>query len=391
MKEYDIAIAGGAMAGATLALALQQKSQGTIQIAVIEPFDANNQKHPGFDARSIALSIGTQQLLERFGLWSDISQVATEIKRIHVSEQGQWGLTDIDHHSYGVDALGYVVELADVGSVYHDKLSRLDGIDFYCPDSVKAITQSEQNNVIELSSGKSLACRLLVAADGAESTCCQLLNIEHSEYDFEQIAVIANITTEKPHQGQAFERFTNNGPLALLPMSGDRMSLVWCMSPSQASSLLALDEKSCIDKLQQQFGWRLGRIKQIGERASYPLILKRKESIVHHRFACVGNASQLLHPIAGQGFNLGIRDIASLVEELNVEDDVGGFISLSRFNQRRVNDRDSTIALTSGMVRLFSNQWLPLRIGRNAGLMAIDNIPLLKGPLLKRTMGLVKR
>ncbi|HAS24532.1 MAG TPA: 2-octaprenyl-6-methoxyphenyl hydroxylase, partial [Vibrio sp.] len=212
------------------------------------------------------------------------------------------------------------------------------------------------------------------------------------EHDFEQVAVIANIVASEPHQGRAFERFTHHGPVALLPMSDNRLSLVWCLSPEQAQQVTALSDDEFLEQLQKDFGWRLGRLDKVGKRASYPLILRHRQQNISHRFAIVGNAAQTLHPIAGQGFNLGIRDVASLAEELcNQLDDVGRYNGLVNFRKRREQDRDTTITLTSSLVHLFSNDFLTARIGRNLGLAVIDNLPPLKGPLLRHTLGLVER
>ncbi|MBA5763857.1 2-octaprenyl-6-methoxyphenyl hydroxylase [Vibrio sp. 404] len=392
MKQFDVVIAGGAMAGMTLALALDSLSQGKVSIAIVEPFQVDHQSHPGFDSRSIALSYGTVQILSKLNLWQDIAPIATAIKHIHVSDRLHAGMTDIDHKDLSTDALGYVVELADVGRVYHQKIAQSESISLFCPDSVSQIERTQTHNVITLNSGQQLHGKLLVAADGAVSSCCDLLGIELKQHDFEQVAVIANIRTQQAHQGRAFERFTEQGPVALLPMSDDRMSLVWCLRPESAQQVLELDDQAFLSQLQEVFGWRLGQLTQVGSRASYPLLLRYREHNTSHRFAIVGNAAQTLHPIAGQGFNLGIRDVASLAEEIAGSlEDVGAYSVLSAFKQRRQDDRINTIAMTSSLVHLFSNDYLSMRIGRNLGLALMDNIPALKTPLLQRTLGLVAR
>ena len=175
-------------------------------------------------------------------------------------------------------------------------------------------------------------------------------------------------------------------------MSDNRLSLVWCLPPEQAQQVTALSDDEFLEQLQKDFGWRLGRLDKVGKRASYPLILRHRQQNISHRFAIVGNAAQTLHPIAGQGFNLGIRDVASLAEELcNQLDDVGRYTGLVNFRKRREQDRDTTITLTSSLVHLFSNDFMTARIGRNLGLAVIDNLPSLKGPLLRHTLGLVDR
>ncbi|MEZ8735610.1 2-octaprenyl-6-methoxyphenyl hydroxylase [Vibrio sp. 10N.286.49.E11] len=392
MAQYDVVIAGGAMAGATLALALNHLSQGSLSIAVVEPYQVDHQAHPRFDSRSIALSYGTVQILDSLRLWQSIAPVATPIKDIHVSDRGHAGMTDIYSEELAVDALGYVVELADVGRIYQQKLESEAAITMLCPESVSKVEREEALTTIELTSGQTVTTKLLVAADGAISTCCQQLNISLSEHDFEQVAVIANIVASEPHQGRAFERFTHHGPVALLPMSDNRLSLVWCLTPEQAQKVMTLNDNEFLEQLQNDFGWRLGRLEKVGKRASYPLILRHRQQNISHRFAIVGNAAQTLHPIAGQGFNLGIRDVASLAEELCTQlDDVGRYRGLVNFRKRREQDRDATITLTSSLVHLFSNDYMTARIGRNLGLAVIDNLPPLKGPLLRHTLGLVER
>ncbi|HCG6643768.1 2-octaprenyl-6-methoxyphenyl hydroxylase [Vibrio parahaemolyticus] len=392
MKQYDVVIAGGAMAGATLALAIEHLSRGALRVAVVEPFKAQSDQHPGFDSRSIALSYGTVNLLRHLELWSAIEPFTTPIEHIHVSDRSHAGMTDITKHDVGVEALGYVVELADVGRVYQELLTHSTAIDLYCPDSAKHITRTQENVTIELASGELLNAKLLVAADGAVSQCCQQIGLELSEHDFDQVAVIANIVTQEPHQGRAFERFTENGPVALLPMSDNRMSLVWCLRPDEAQIVMELSESEFLERLQQDFGWRLGAMQKVGLRASYPLLLRHRKQNISHRFAIVGNAAQTLHPIAGQGFNLGIRDVVTLAEELVKQgEDVGRYQGLIRFSQRREADRNETIWLTSSLVHVFSNDLLAMRIGRNTALAAMDNLSIFKQPLLRHTLGLVKR
>lgn len=392
MKQFDVVIAGGAMAGATLALALNKLSDEKLSIAVVEPFVVDHQAHPGFDSRSIALSYGTVKILEKLGLWASVSSVATAIQHIHVSDRSHAGMTNITSEELQVDALGYVVELAHVGQIYQQKMQQADNITLLCPNSVKRVERDQDNVTIQLDDDSLIQARLLVAADGAISTCCEQIGLALTEHDFEQVAVIANISVSDRHQGRAFERFTANGPVALLPMSDNRMSLVWCLPPEDAQHILNLDDEHFLESLQQAFGWRLGKLTKVGQRASYPLLLRYREQNTSHRFAIVGNAAQTLHPIAGQGFNLGIRDVASLAEEVVTHiDDPGQFKGLMQFSQRRERDRKTTVALTSSLVHLFSNDALTLRIGRNLGLMAMENCSPLKTPLLRRTLGLVER
>ncbi|AXY00296.1 2-octaprenyl-6-methoxyphenyl hydroxylase [Vibrio alfacsensis] len=392
MMQYDVVIAGGAMAGATLALAIEHLSKGTLNIAVVEPFKVQSEGHPGFDSRSIALSYGTVNILRHLKLWPAIEPHATPIEHIHVSDRSHAGMTDITKQDVGIEALGYVVELADVGRVYQGLFEHSQSITQFCPNSVASVEREQDKVHIELSGGEKLEAKLLVAADGAVSQCCQQIGLELSEHDFDQVAVIANIVTQEPHQGRAFERFTPNGPVALLPMSDNRMSLVWCLRPEEAKRVMALPDGEFLERLQNDFGWRLGAMKKVGQRASYPLLLRHRKQNISHRVAIVGNAAQTLHPIAGQGFNLGIRDVASLAEEIVKQiDDVGRYQGLMRFSVRRESDRQETIWLTSSLVHIFSNDLPAMRIGRNFALATMDNLSTFKQPLLRHTLGIVKR
>ncbi|AUI86980.1 2-octaprenyl-6-methoxyphenyl hydroxylase [Vibrio azureus] len=392
MTQYDVVIAGGAMAGATLALALDHLSEGSLTIAVVEPFKAQSGQHPGFDSRSIALSYGTINILRQLQLWSELEPYATSIERIHVSDRTHAGMTEITKQEVGVEALGYVVELADVGKIYQKLLAERNNISLFCPDSVMKIHREQDNVNIELESGECLEAKLLVAADGAVSQCCQQIGMTYTEHDFNQMAIIANVVTNEAHCGQAFERFTEHGPIALLPMSNNRMSLVWCLRPDEARSIIKLSDAEFLQRLQNDFGWRLGHIHKIGQRAHYPLLLRHRQQNISHRFAIIGNAAQTLHPIAGQGFNLGIRDVASLAEEIiKQRHDAGCFKGLMRFHQRREKDRNDTIWLTSSLVHTFSNDLPAMRIGRNFALATMDNLSVFKQPLIRQTLGVVTR
>ncbi|WP_353497156.1 2-octaprenyl-6-methoxyphenyl hydroxylase [Vibrio sp. CB1-14] len=395
-KKYDVVIAGGAMAGATLAMALDTSFDHALNIAVVESFAQDNAAHPGFDARSIALSHGTVEILKGYGLWHVIEDHATPITHIHVSDRGHAGMTDFYADKEGLDAMGYVVELAEIGRRFNNELAKREHIDLFCPYSVSEVVQHQQAVTVDIRSPQDetlqLEAKLVVAADGADSAICQAVGLEQHTQDFEQVAVIANVLTSEAPSGRAFERFTEHGPLALLPMSQSRSSLVWCMPPEQAKSVQALPDNEFLDALQEAFGWRLGRFVRVGSVVSYPLLLRYRPQIVAHRVAAVGNAAQTLHPIAGQGFNLGIRDVATLVESLlENRKDVGDYANLTKFQAQRQTDRELTITMTSGLVRVFSNDLLTLKMARNLGLAMMDNFPRLKTPVFNRALGVVNR
>ncbi|WP_087023826.1 2-octaprenyl-6-methoxyphenyl hydroxylase [Thaumasiovibrio subtropicus] len=387
MKSFDVVIAGGAMAGATLALALA-KQNPALAIAVVEAVDGEQQAHPGYDARSIALASGSVQTLKQWGLWDGLQAQAEPIRHIHVSDRGHAGITRIDADEQGVDALGHVVELANVGQYYQQQLKSHAAITFYCPDVIASMSANDTGYQLTLSSGALCHARLVVAADGGHSSLSNQLKLTQHAHDFEQVALIANVTTAEPHGGRAFERFTENGPLAMLPMREGRSSLVWCLRPEQAAQMAALDDGAFLAALQRAFGWRLGALTQVGKRDCYPLLLRQRQSVIAHRAVVIGNAAQSLHPIAGQGFNLGLRDVAELVAQISASDDPGAPHVLQQYQANRQADRQATIALTSGLVALFSNCALPLVAGRNLGLMAMGQCRALQSPLVKHTMGI---
>lgn len=390
-----VMIVGGGMAGATLALAISKLSQGKVPVELIEARSPLDRRHPGFDARAIALSAGTSQQLENIGAWQALSGCATPITRIHVSDRGHAGFVNLQASDYRVPALGHVVELHEAGQRLFSLLQKAPGVRLHCPAKVVDVTRTQNDATLTLDSGATLTGQLLVAADGSLSGLARSCGIEWRRQDYDQIAVIANVTTSEPHQGRAFERFTPHGPLALLPMKQGRSALVWCHEENKQDQVDSWSETEFRRQLQLAFGWRLGAFTHIGERRSYSLRLLTANQHIHHRLALVGNAAQTLHPIAGQGFNLGLRDVMSLAETIvdavNKRQDPGSYAVLSRYQQRRQPDRQTTVAITDSLVRLFANRYTALEIGRNLGLMTMNNLPLLRDAFARRTLGWVER
>lgn len=383
------------MAGATLALAISHLTQGQLAVTLVEAREPESRTHPGFDGRAIALAEGTSQQLAAIDLWSALESCATPITHVHVSDRGHASFVSLDAADYGVSALGHVVELHDVGQRLFARLKQAPGITLRCPNTVAHVTRTQEQISVTLDSGDVLDADLLVAADGTRSKVAAACGMQWNSDDYQQVAVIANVSTELPHSGQAFERFTEHGPLALLPMSGGRCSLVWCHPFAQKSVVDGWSDVRFLSELQRAFGWRLGRFTQVGQRHSYPLQLQTASQHISHRLALVGNAAQTLHPIAGQGFNLGIRDVMSLAETVAAAwrsgQGVGDYATLHHYQQRRQPDVQATIGVTDGLVRLFANRYMSLTIGRNLGLLAMDHLPPLRNLLAERTLGWVKR
>lgn len=394
-KSFDVIINGGGMAGATLAWGLNAilGEEHALKIAIIEA-SVDDHSHAGFDARVIALSYGSRQILEQLGLWKDYESLVTPINKISITDRHHFGHTNILPEEHNVDNLGYVVELSDSGRLLTNKLSsnkNNKNITWFKPNSIKELTQNQDNVDVVLSDEQRISAKLIVAADGAFSKVRSLLNIDKKITQFNQSAIIANITTSAPHHGEAFERFTDQGPLAFLPMSQGRSSVVWSMNSQCVDEVMALNDGEFLARLQQAFGFRLGTLTKTGKRVSYPLIQNVANSHTHHRTALVGNAAQALHPIAGQGFNLGLRDVAALIHQISQavinKQDIGGHNVLSHYQKSRSDDQAQTINATSSLVSLFSNSYFPLVIARNAALQLSDCLTVLKKPVAEQMLG----
>lgn len=391
----SVIITGGGMAGATLALAISRLTDGRLPVHLVEARDPASDRHPGFDGRAIALSHGTCQHLQRLGIWPVLAEHVTAINGVHVSDQGHGGFTTLEAGDYDIDALGQVIELHDAGQGLFSLLRKAPGVTVHCPASVTDVDRSLALARVILDNGTTLEGQLLVAADGTRSPLASCCGIQWQQQAYQQIAVIANVSTALPHQGRAWERFTEQGPLAMLPMSGNRCSLVWCHPASRQQDIEQWSDEQFCQALQGAFGWRLGKITHAGVRHSYPLSLTRADRVVTHRLGLVGNAAQTLHPIAGQGFNLGIRDVVTLAEMLagawRQGQDIGSTALLADYQARRAADKDATIGVTDGLVRIFANHWAPLVVGRNLGLAAMEWFPPARDALAYRTLGWVAR
>ena len=387
-KQFDIVIIGGGMAGASCALGLKQSNK-QLSIAVIEANEVSADYHPSFDDRSIALAQQSVQYLKSINAFDCQAPFAAAIKKVTVSDRGHFGKTHINCQEYGHDALGYVVDVNPFGRSLHQQLTRTD-VSLFCPDTVAKLEYQSDFANITLSSGEQLSAKLVVIADGAHSQSRKLANIEFNTRAYQQAAIIANIEVAGGHHHHAFERFTEHGPMALLPMSNNRYSLVWCMEPEQIEHTMALEDDAFLAALQKAFGYCGGAFSKVGMRASYPLVYGKAESLSSHRTVLIGNAGHAIHPIAGQGFNLGLRDVQLLCDMAN-RDDLGDYAFTRYYSQTRSKDITTVMTLTDSLVRLFSNSSRLLALGRSIGLFSMDLFSSLKTPLAKQLMGQVKQ
>ncbi|RZD22085.1 2-octaprenyl-6-methoxyphenyl hydroxylase [Pseudoalteromonas sp. MEBiC 03485] len=387
-KQFDVVIIGGGMAGASCALGLKQSNK-QLSIAVIEANEVSADYHPSFDDRSIALAQQSVQYLKSINAFDCQAPFAAAIEKVTVSDRGHFGKTHIDCQEYGHDALGYVVEVNPFGRSLHQQLMRTD-VRLFCPDTVAKLEYQSDCANITLSSGEQLSAKLVVIADGAHSQSRKLANIEFNTRAYQQAAIIANIEVAGGHHHHAFERFTEYGPMALLPMSNNRYSLVWCMEPEQVEHYMTLEDDAFLAALQKAFGYCGGSFSKVGMRASYPLVYGKAESLSSHRTVLIGNAGHAIHPIAGQGFNLGLRDVQLLCDMAN-RSDLGDYAFTRYYSQKRSKDITTVMTLTDSLVRLFSNSSRLLALGRSIGLFSMDLFSSLKTPLAKQLMGQVKQ
>ena len=393
MNRFDIAIVGGGMVGASLAVALEGLGVRTALIEAV-PHDAAAQ--PSFDERTTALSNGSRRTLETLKVWPEVAPVATPIRKIHVSDQGRFGFARIDAAEQGLRALGFVVPNRSLGAALWSQLSERPDLRVFCPARVSRIEVAE--DAIELNvmqEGRdpiALEASLVVAADGAGSAVRTAFGIEADVRDYEQTAVITTVLPRNFHDHVAYERFTEAGPLALLPLSDGRCTLVLTLKRALADAAMAWSDEEFLAELQRRFGFRLGRFLKVGRRAAYPLSLTRALKTSAGRCIIVGNAAQGLHPVAGMGFNLGLRDVASLAElAAEHRGDIGGAAFCAAYDAWRNADRTEIIAFTDGLVRVFSNPWGPVKRLRNLALLAFDLLPPAKAALSSLSSGAAGR
>lgn len=389
---YDIAIVGGGMVGATLAVAL---ADTPLRVAVIEAVPFRSDSQPSYNARCIALAEGSQRIFAALGLWPKLRPHATPMTQIHISEKGNFGVTRLDAKDEGVAALGYVIESRALGAALFERLKAASNIDVLCPAKLQNIVIGTDHAELEVMGDgqpRHIPAKLVVAADGDNSFVRQQLGIEEVRSDYFQTAIISTVTPSENHRNTAYERFTSQGPVALLPLSENRCSLVYTVARDQATATLQLDDRAFTACLTERFGHRLGEFVRVGQRQAYPLTLLRAKEHVRHRLALIGNAAHTLHPIAGQGFNLGLRDVALLAQTVldakRANQDVGDLKTLQDYKHWRDRDHARVTAFTDGMARVFSNSIGLLSVARGAGLVLTDICPPIKSRLARQSMGL---
>lgn len=406
MPEYfDIVIAGGGMVGVSLALQLGVVLPPEQSILLVESFPIpppargrTPDYHPAFDARSTALSYSSRLIYEQIEVWDDLCQWLCAIESIHVSSRGRFGSTLLRASDHSWPALGYVVENTWLGNTLLQQLHRRGRVEVRSPAKVVGAAPVGAGVSLQLEGETSdISTGLLLVADGASSSLRDQLGVAVSEKPYQQHALVANIASAEPHRGCAYERFTDEGPLALLPLlpareGEQRSALVWTLSPERARYLRDCSTREFLQTLQQRFGYRLGRLLQVGERHEYPLSLVQSSEQVRQGIVVMGNAAHALHPVAGQGFNLALRDVAELGRVLaqGVVEGLppGDLALLQRYQRRQQSDQQRTIKFSDRVPALFMHADPLLGLGRDLALAGLDMLPGLKREFVRHAAGI---
>ncbi len=396
---FDVIIIGGGLVGASLAVAL--KSSGK-RMLLVEPAPPDCDGRPDTDRRSIALTYSSKLVFSAIGVWREIaSRKAETIKDIHVSDRGHCGQTRLSHHHAGTDALGYVVPASILGQALWRELRSITGLTLCCPGSVSAINPGPTGCTVTLAlpeTTRQVTARLVALADGGQSGIADQPGREPRLQEYPQSAILSIVNVDRPHHGRAYERFTDEGPLALLPHSTlgvqgsdqHKYAVVWTTRKANVSARLSLDDPGFAEQLQKTFGDRAGHFSNPCERSVYPLKRLRLRKLFADRAVIIGNAAHTVHPVAGQGFNLGLRDAAVLAEAIHQcpDHELGSQAMLKKYAASRTRDIRMVDCFTHGLITLFTHHSTGVCLARNLGLTVIGHLPPAKRFLLKRSMGM---
>lgn len=390
--EVDVAIVGGGLVGATLALALRETA---LRVLLIEGFTPDSAAQPSFDERTTALGNGTRSIFQTLGVWQHMQADAAAIRAIHVSDAGRFGFARLTAREQGLDAFGYVVPNRVIGLGLWRDLAAGPQLSLRVPARCEAVSLQHDAALLSVHSAlhgaESWRARLVVAADGAQSQVRAAAGIDATVEDYEQVAVVVNVAADRRNDGTAFERFTPSGPLAVLPLGDGSYTVVWTLRPDAATEAMALPDAAFLALMQQRFGWRAGKLLRAGRRNAYPLQLSRAAGSIGTRAVLVGNAAQALHPVAGQGFNLGVRDAAILAELLAgaaaAGGDPGANALLQDFAARREADRRGVTGFTDNLVKIFGSERPGVPAVRDLGLLLFDLLPPAKNALSRISWG----
>lgn len=393
--SFEVVVAGGGMAGMTMGLALATAGVST---AVIEKQPADTLRDAGFDGRTSAIAYGSQQIFDGVGIWKALAARAEPIRAIRIADgtlnEGPSSLfLHYDRIDVDSDALGYILENRDIRDAQLSAAAASEAFHLLAPASVAGADRGPGGVDVTLDDGRRIAARLMIAADGKNSPLRLAAGIRATRIDYPQIAIVCTVVHARPHDGVAVELFLPSGPFAMLPMTGQRSNIVWSERTELARNILALDDGAFLDELQRRFGDWLGEIRVEGPRFGFPLGLMHAERYTDRRLALIGEAAHVIHPIAGQGLNLGLRDVAALAESIvdarRLGLDIGSGEVLARYERWRRFDNVLMATSMDGLNRLFSNDIGPLRLARDLGLAAVNRMPPLKRFFMRHAMGVI--
>ena len=390
-EMHDIAIVGGGLVGSSLAIALEGCG---FHVALIEAALPRVSEQPSYDERNLALARASINALEALGVWAHVESNPAEIERIHISRRGDFGSVKLDAGELGLPAFGAVLPARELGNALLHRLDECSELARIEPAQLVGIDSHKDRIDLALRAGageRRLSTRLLVGADGTGSFVRENAGIGVQRTDYAQSAFVTTVTTERALNGTAYERFTNSGPVALLPMAHHRAGLVLSVPADDSDRVEALDDAAFLALVHERFGYRVGRLSRPGKRKPYPLARVLADALTAPRTVLIGNAAQTVHPLGAQGFNLGLRDALSLAELLvaakQQNADPGNADLLARYVERRTPDRDATTSFSDDLVRLMGNSSAPLRVLRSLGFSALDRLTPIKRRVALRGMG----
>jgi 2-octaprenyl-6-methoxyphenol hydroxylase len=385
--DHEVVIVGGGLVGASLAIALDRIG---IDVALVEATPAGTLP-PVFDERNLSFADATVNALSALGVLQKLRTPGAAIRRIHVSRKGDFGRVQLEAGAHGRESFGQVVVARDFGEALEARLHELGRLTRYRPARFLGFTEAggarRQLRIADGGGERTLRARLVIGADGTRSGVRRALGIGHVEHDYAQTLFVARVRSERAPDGTAYERFGDDGPTALLPRGDRHFGLVHGVANDAADAVAALDEGGFLARVQDAFGWRVGRFLSAGARSRYPAVRVQADAITAKRAVLVGNAAQTLHPIGAQGFNLGLRDALTLAEAIEGQDDPGSDAVLDGYAQRRREDRERTLAFSDGLARLTANPTPLLRPLRSLGLLALDRLPSAQAWLVGGAMG----
>ena len=389
----DILIAGGGLVGGTLACAL---AMAGFSVVVVDRQDPHDGLDAAFDGRASAIALSSKHVLDQLGLWPSIAGETQAIRDIRVTDGASPLFLHYDHDDIGAEAFGYMVENRSIRKALFRRtadLANRANLSVCAPRRIDTLERSPGGVRAILDDGAAIAARLIIGAEGRASPTREHARISLTGWSYRQTGIVCTVAHEYPHDGIAHEHFLPAGPFAILPLSGNRASIVWTEREDLADAIMALDEEAFLSELKSRFGDFLGEIRVTGRRWAYPLALQFAARATDERLALAGDAAHGMHPIAGQGLNMGLRDVAALAEVLTdgrrLGADPGDALVLEKYERWRRFDNTLMLAMTDGLNRLFSNNVMPLRVARDLGLAAVNKMPPLKKLFMRHAMGVV--